>query len=92
MEERRYFTVAEAATRLAVSHDTVLRLIHAGTLPAIRVSERLYRIPRPALERYETGEPIVRRKVVIRRGGPPIEFGKGERLPVEEPERARARS
>jgi excisionase family DNA binding protein len=91
MEERRYFTVAEAAARLAVSHDTILRLIHAGTLPAIRFSERLYRIPRPALERYETGEPVVRRQVVVRRGAS-IQFGKGERLPVKEPERARARS
>ena len=71
----RYFTVSEAADRLRVSHDTVLRLIHGGTLPAIHVSERLYRIPRPALERFESSEPVVRRRVVRRRVSQGVRFG-----------------
>jgi excisionase family DNA binding protein len=62
-DERRWYTVKEAAERLRVSHDTVSRLIARGELPAIRVSARIIRIPKPALHRYETGEPIVRREV-----------------------------
>jgi excisionase family DNA binding protein len=81
----RYFTIAEAADRLKVSHDTVLRLVHAGTLPAVRVSERLYRIPRPALERFESGKPVVRRRVVHRRVDEGVRFGTLD-LNVAQPE------
>jgi excisionase family DNA binding protein len=81
----RYYTIKEAAERLRVSHDTVSRLINSGDLPAIRVSQRLYRIPAPALERYESGVPITRRRVVRRRVGRGIEFGAGERQHDLEP-------
>lgn len=74
----RYFTVAETAARLRVSHDTVLRLIHVGKLPALRVSERVYRVPRPALERFESGEPVLRRRVRRRRAGSGVQFGAAE--------------
>ncbi|MGH2445284.1 MAG: excisionase family DNA-binding protein, partial [Candidatus Limnocylindria bacterium] len=57
------------------SHDTILRLVHDGTLPAIRVSKRLYRIPRPALERYEAGIETARRPVVRRRARRGVAFG-----------------
>lgn len=66
MTVKRYFSIREAADRLAVSHDTILRLVYDGALPAIRVSARLYRIPRPALERFETGTQPTRRRVVTR--------------------------
>jgi excisionase family DNA binding protein len=56
MTERRFVTPAEAASVLRVSTDTVLRLISAGTLPAIRVSPRLIRIPAPAFEAYQRGK------------------------------------
>lgn len=80
----RYYTVAEAAEHLSVSHDTILRLIHAGTLPAIKVSERIYRIPRPAMARYESGEPFVKRRVVWRKVEKlDIEFGARDRKRVE---------
>lgn len=72
---KRYFTISEAADRLVVSHDTILRLVHSGKLPAVQVSERLYRIPRPALDRFESGEPIVRRRVVRRRATQGVAFG-----------------
>lgn len=75
----RYYTIKEASERLRVSHDTISRLVHSGQLPAIRVSERLYRIPVPALERYESGLPVTRRRVVRRRVVKGIEFGAGER-------------
>lgn len=76
----RYCTVREAAERLRVSHDTVSRLIARGELPAIRVSARLYRIPTPALERYESGMPVPRRRVVRRHVVAGISFGAGEEV------------
>jgi excisionase family DNA binding protein len=80
----RYFTIKETADRLAISHDTVSRLIERGELPAIRVSERLYRIPAPALERYESGTPVTVRRVVRRQVAEELQFGVGEKEPVGE--------
>lgn len=80
MADRRYFTIKEAAERLRVSHDTVSRLIASGTLPAIRVSARLYRIPSPSLARFETGAPVTQRRVVRRRGAAGVPIGTGERI------------
>jgi excisionase family DNA binding protein len=77
----RYFTIKEAAERLSVSHDTVSRLIERGALPALRVSERLYRIPAPALERYESGVSVPVRNVVRRRVAHGVEFGVTEEEP-----------
>ncbi len=77
----RYYTIKEAAERLRVSHDTISRLIRGGELPAIRVSERLYRIPAPALQRYESGVPVARRRVVRRRVAKGIEFGASDQAP-----------
>ena len=71
----RYFTISEVADRLGVSHDTVLRLVHDETLPALRVSERLYRIPHPALDRFESGAPITRRHVARKRVHRGVTFG-----------------
>jgi len=75
----RYYTIKEAAERLRVSHDTISRLINSGDLAAVRVSQRLYRIPTPALERYESGFPVAQRRVVRRRVAQGIVFGAGER-------------
>ena len=86
----RYFTIKEAAERLAISHDTVSRLIARGELPAIRVSQRLYRIPAPALERYESGAPIAVRRVVRKRVVQGVRFGAGEKEPEIEATPARA--
>jgi excisionase family DNA binding protein len=55
--ERRFYTPAEAAAILNVSSTTVMNRIHAGELPAVRVSERIYRIPIPAFERFVSGRP-----------------------------------
>ena len=81
----RYYTIKEAAERLRVSHDTISRLISSGDLPAIRVSQRLYRIPIPALERYESGVPVAPRPVVRRRVVQGIVFGADERAHDLEP-------
>lgn len=76
----RYLTIKEAAARLNVSHDTVGRLIDRAELPAIRISERIVRIPVPAFERYERGVPVATKRVVRRRVATGVAFGAGERV------------
>ncbi len=84
-DERRFLTPAEAASELRVSTDTVLRLIAAGTLPAIRVSPRVIRIPVPAFEFYRAGRVPTRRRVVVRRTSSTPTFGAGEQIHDLEP-------
>jgi excisionase family DNA binding protein len=50
--ERDFITAAEAAAMMRVSKMTVYRLIHFGELPATRVGQRLFRLPRRAVEAY----------------------------------------
>jgi excisionase family DNA binding protein len=50
-EEVRFLTVAEVAALLRVSRMTVYRLVHAGTLTAVRVGRSL-RVPRNAVDGY----------------------------------------
>ena len=85
MTERRFLTPAEAAADLRVSTDTVLRLISAGTLPAIRVSPRVIRIPVPAFSTFQEGRKPQRRRVVTQ--SPPSEpsLGAGERIARRQP-------
>jgi excisionase family DNA binding protein len=45
-------TVPEVAAHLGVSRQHVYRLISEGRLPAVRLSERRLRVPRPALEAW----------------------------------------
>jgi excisionase family DNA binding protein len=81
MVDRRFYTPREVADILGVSTTTVLKLVHEGTLPGIRVSERIYRIPIPAFEHFQAGvapptfTPVVRRVDRL----PPL--GEGEELP-----------
>lgn len=49
--ERDYYTVAEAADKLNVSHSTVWRWIRAGKLSAHRVGSRSLRIKQGDLDR-----------------------------------------
>jgi len=79
--EKRYLTPTEVAAELRVSTDTVLRLIDRGDLPAIRVSERIYRIPAPAFARYERGT-VSRRRVVRRQASDIQDYGAGEDVPA----------
>jgi excisionase family DNA binding protein len=48
---RDYYTVAEAAERLNVSHSTVWRWIRSGKLPAYRVGSRNIRIKQSELDK-----------------------------------------
>ena len=54
MHQKQFVSPSEVAGELDVSTTTVLRLIHSGALPAIRVSERIYRIPVASFELYKT--------------------------------------
>jgi excisionase family DNA binding protein len=54
MQDKPFLTPAEVAAELDVSPSTVLRMIHSGRLPAIAVSERIYRIPADSLALYRT--------------------------------------
>lgn len=75
----RWYSIREAAEALDVSHDTVGRLIERGDLPAIRVSERIVRIPATALDFYASGRKASPRRVVRRR------VAEGVTLGAEEP-------
>jgi excisionase family DNA binding protein len=55
--ERRFYTPQEVADLLGVSPTTVMSRIHDGALPAVRVSDRIYRIPVPAFERFVSTQP-----------------------------------
>jgi excisionase family DNA binding protein len=47
----RFLTVAEVASLMRVSKMTVYRLVHGGTLPAVRVG-RSFRVPEQAVHDY----------------------------------------
>ena len=85
MAEPRWYTIKEVAERLRVSHDTVARMVARDELPAIRVSDRLVRIPAPALHRIESGAETVRRGVVRRRVRGGVDLGVDEPIPSLEP-------
>lgn len=78
---KRYYSPAEVAEALSVSTSTVLRLIHEGRLPAIRVSERIYRIPVPALDRFQSGAAPPNVTAMESRAESAPRLGAGERLP-----------
>ncbi len=51
LAEVTFLTVAEVAAVMRVSKMTVYRLVHAGTLPAVRVG-RSFRVPEHAVHDY----------------------------------------
>jgi excisionase family DNA binding protein len=55
VQDKQFLSPNDVASELSVSASTVLRLIHERRLPAIRVSERIYRIPVAAFEKYKAG-------------------------------------
>lgn len=55
MHKKQFLSPADVAQELAISSTTVLRMIHSGQLPAILVSDRIYRIPSASFEMYKTG-------------------------------------
>ncbi len=81
MVEKRYYSPAEVGATLAVSTSTVLRLIHEGKLGALRVSDRIYRIPAPALERFQAGPSLPAIPITERRVKSIAPLGSGEGRP-----------
>ena len=79
----RFYTPNEAAEILRVSSSTVMNLIHAGKLPATRVSDRIYRISVPALERYAEGRADTEFEVAFRRVHRIAPIGEPIRVPSE---------
>lgn len=55
MQKKPFLTPADIARELDISTSTVLRKIHAGEIPAIVVSERIYRVPAASFELYKGG-------------------------------------
>lgn len=51
VERKPFYTPTEFARIASMSNDRVMDLIHAGRLPAVRISERIYRIPLAAVLR-----------------------------------------
>jgi excisionase family DNA binding protein len=51
LAELKFLTVAEVAALMRVSKMTVYRLVHGGTLPAVRVG-RSFRVPEQAVHAY----------------------------------------
>jgi excisionase family DNA binding protein len=49
--DMQFLTVAEVAAMLRVSKMTVYRLVHAGSLTAVRVG-RSFRVPQRAVDEY----------------------------------------
>jgi excisionase family DNA binding protein len=81
---KRFYTPQEAAELLGVSSTTVMSRIHEGALPAVRVSDRIYRIPIPAFERFVATAPErsfeirYRRVARVKRLGEPIAPARGQ--------------
>jgi len=55
MQKKQFLTPADVAAELSISSATVIRMIHKGELPAIHVSERIYRVPAASFEMYKAG-------------------------------------
>jgi excisionase family DNA binding protein len=54
---KRFYSPQEVAQLLGVSPTTVMTRIRDGSLPAVHVSDRIYRIPAPAFERFVSSQP-----------------------------------
>jgi excisionase family DNA binding protein len=82
MQTKQFLSPADIAQELGISSTTVLRLIHSGEMPAILVSERIYRIPAASFEMYKAG--TLRAAALAPLGGVVRRprLGQGELLPA----------
>ena len=82
MQTKQFLSPADIAQELGISSTTVLRMIHSGELPAILVSDRIYRIPAASFEMYKAG--TLRAAALAPMGGvaPRPKLGQDELLPA----------
>lgn len=64
---KRFYSAQEVAKLLGVSPTTVMTRIRDGALPAVRVSDRIYRIPVPAFEQFVSTQPARTFEIAFRR-------------------------
>ena len=91
MQEKQFLTPSEVARELSISSSTVLRLIHSGELPAIAVSERIYRIPTATFEMYKAGTLRTPQLAPVGAVRQRPRLGSAERLPTAKREALRSR-
>ncbi len=82
MQKKQFLTPADIALELDISTSTVLRKIHAQEIPAIVVSERIYRIPAASFELYKMGRLTSAQPAPLGRPRPRPRIGDGESKPV----------
>ncbi len=78
--DRLYHTPKEVAQILGISDDAVLDLVNRGSLPALRVSPRITRIPIAAFDLWREGFRPRRRQVTIGPARRHVVVGEGESL------------
>ncbi len=76
-----YYTPREVAEILEISDDAVLDLVNAGSMPGLRVSPRITRIPIAAFDLWRTGYQPRRRRVAVGPARRRVVVGEGEHLP-----------
>jgi len=81
MQKKQFLTPADVAAELSISPTTVIRMIHKGELPAIHVSERIYRVPAASFEMYKTGRLRTVTPAPLRSVKRQPRLGKDETLP-----------
>lgn len=79
---RLYYTPKEVAEILGISDDAVLDLVNGGSLPALRVSPRITRIPIAAFDLWREGFTPRHRRVKIAPARRHLVVGEGEQLPA----------
>jgi excisionase family DNA binding protein len=77
-----YYTPKEVAEILAISDDAVLDLVNRGSLPALRVSPRITRIPIAAFDLWREGFSPRRRRVKIAPARRNVVVGEDEQIPA----------
>ncbi len=85
MQRKQFLTPAEVALELSISTSTVLRKIHTHEIPAIAVSDRIYRIPVASFELYKAGRLVAAQPAPLGRPRPRRRIGEGEARPVAAP-------
>lgn len=84
MHTKPFLTPSDIAQELDISTTTVMRKIHAGEIPAIVVSERIYRIPAASFEMYKAGRLRTAEPAPMGGRKPRPRLGEGESLPTAE--------